>query len=143
MVYGLSAASVAKRINTEGQAAQLLAIMQARLRSLASSASGHERMVNARAASGEKTIDFSEQIAWFGDILKEWGRSSRSGPVCSLTNRPLVTGSMPPIGAKGQIAESLFELTPCVEIRFFENSKNRKNVAFRSMLTLAGRGRSR
>src|SRR5208337_422706 len=104
MVYGLSAASVAKRINTEGQAAQLLAIMQARLRSLASSASGHERMVNARAASGEKTIDFSEQIARFGDILKEWGRSSRSGPVCSLANRPLVRGSIPPSvgsGARG------------------------------------------
>jgi len=48
-----------------------MAIRQARLGPLALSASGHERTVNARAAaSGEKTIDFSEQIAWFGDILK-------------------------------------------------------------------------
>src|SRR5271157_2997436 len=65
-----------------------------RLEPLALSVSGRERMVNGRAAaSGEKTIDFSEQIAWFGDILKEWERSSRSGPVCSLTNRLSVSGS--------------------------------------------------
>src|SRR5271157_1849259 len=59
-------------------------------------------MVNDRAAaSGEKAIDFSEQIPWFGDILKEWGRSSRLGPVCSLTNRPLVRGSIPPSVGRG------------------------------------------
>jgi hypothetical protein len=39
-------------------------------RALALSAYGHERMVNGRAAaSGEKRIDLSEAIAWFGDIL--------------------------------------------------------------------------
>ena len=49
--------------------------------------SGHERMVNGRAAaSGEKSIGFSARIAWFGDILnRERDRSSRSGPVRSLS----------------------------------------------------------
>jgi hypothetical protein len=48
-----------------------MAIRPARLEPLALSASGHERMVNGRAAaSGEKSIGFSAGIAWFGDILK-------------------------------------------------------------------------
>ena len=48
-----------------------MAIRQARLKPLALSASGHERMVNGpTAASREKRIDFSAEIAWFGDILK-------------------------------------------------------------------------
>jgi hypothetical protein len=47
-----------------------MGIRPARLESLALSASGHERMINGRAAaSGEKRIDLSEEIAWFGDIL--------------------------------------------------------------------------
>ena len=47
-----------------------MAIRPARLEPLALSASGHERMVNGRAAaSGEKSIGFSARIAWFGDIL--------------------------------------------------------------------------
>ncbi len=47
-----------------------MAIRQARLERLALSASGHERMFNGwAAASGEKRIDFSAGIAWFGDIL--------------------------------------------------------------------------
>ena len=55
----------------------LMAIRQARLEPLALSASGHERMVNGCAAtSGEKRIDLSEGIAWFGDMLNSdagWG----------------------------------------------------------------------
>ena len=48
-----------------------MGIRPARLEPLALSASGHERMVNGRAAaSGEKRIDLSAGIAWFGDILK-------------------------------------------------------------------------
>ena len=48
-----------------------MAIREARLEPLASSASGHEGMVNGRAAaSGEKRIDLSEEIARIGDIMK-------------------------------------------------------------------------
>src|SRR5271157_5017564 len=64
------------------------------------SASGHERMVNGRVeASGEKRMDLSEEIAWFGnmlnlgDILTERDRSSRSGPVRSFAIRMSVDGS--------------------------------------------------
>ena len=33
--------------------------------------SGHERMFNGwAAASGERRIDFSAEVAWFGDILE-------------------------------------------------------------------------
>jgi hypothetical protein len=47
-----------------------MAIRQARLELLALSVSGRERMFNGwAAASGEKRIDFSAGIAWFGDIL--------------------------------------------------------------------------
>ena len=47
-----------------------MAIRQARLERLALSASGHERMVKGpTAASKEQRIDFSAEIAWFGDIL--------------------------------------------------------------------------
>ena len=49
---------------------RLMSIRHASLEPLALSASGHERMVTGRAAaSGEKRIDLSEEIAWFGDIL--------------------------------------------------------------------------
>ena len=59
-----------------------MAIRPARLEPLALSTSGHERMVNGRAAaSGEKRIDLSEQIAWFGDIL------NRDGPLVEIGSR--------------------------------------------------------
>jgi len=45
-----------------------MAIRPARLEPLALSASGHEGAVNGRAAaSGEKRIELSEEIAWFGN----------------------------------------------------------------------------
>src|SRR5208337_2634951 len=50
------------------QAVLLMGIRPARLEPLALSASGHVRMVDGRAAaSGEKRIDLSEEIAWFGN----------------------------------------------------------------------------
>ena len=58
-----------------------MAIRQARLEPLALSASGHERMVNGRAAaSGEKKIDLSATIARFGDILNIEGPIVEIGP---------------------------------------------------------------
>ena len=52
------------------QALRRMAIRQARLERLALSASGHESMVKGpTAASKEQRIDFSAEIAWFGDIL--------------------------------------------------------------------------
>jgi hypothetical protein len=45
-----------------------MAIRQARLEQVASSATGHERMVNGwAAASGGERIDLSAGIAWFGE----------------------------------------------------------------------------
>jgi hypothetical protein len=51
-----------------------MAIRQARLEPLALSVSGRERMFNGwAAASGEKRINFSAGIAWFGDMMNiEW-----------------------------------------------------------------------
>jgi len=49
---------------------RLMAIWQARLKPLALSVFGRERMFNGwAAASGEKRIDFSAGVARFGDIL--------------------------------------------------------------------------
>src|SRR5271157_2151173 len=42
--------------NTQGQASQLLAIMQALLKPPALSASGHERIVNGRAAASSSAV---------------------------------------------------------------------------------------
>ena len=64
---------------------RLMAIRQAGLEPLALSASGRECMVSGpTAASEEKRIDFSVEIARFGAILRERDRSLRSGPVRSL-----------------------------------------------------------
>ena len=61
-----------------------MAIRPARLEPLALSASGHERMVNGRAAaSREKSIGFSAAIAWFGDIL------NIAEPLVEIWSRPL------------------------------------------------------
>ena len=50
---------------------RIMPIRKARLKPLALSPSGHEGMVNGwAAASGEKRIDLSEEIAWIGDIMK-------------------------------------------------------------------------
>jgi len=76
-----------------GQALTLTAIWQARLERVASSASWHERMANGwAAASGEKRIELSETIAWFGDIL------NRDGPLVEIGPRPVFNNSA--IGAR-------------------------------------------
>ena len=73
---------------------RLMAIRQARLEPLALCVSGPERMFNGwTAASGEKRIDFSAGVAWFGDILNTEGLLRRPGPVRSLPIRLLVLGS--------------------------------------------------
>ena len=60
---------------------RLMAMRQARLEPLALSVSGRERMFNGwTAASGEKRIDFSAGVAWFGDILKIEGSFVEIGP---------------------------------------------------------------
>ena len=68
-----------------------MAIRQARLEPLALSASGRERMVNGpTAASGEKRIDFSAGIAWFGDILNIEGSIVEIGPRSVFDNSAVV-----------------------------------------------------
>ena len=87
--------------NRDGEGRHSLeAIRQALLELAALSASGHERMVNgSAAASGEKRMDLSEEIAWFsnilhfGDILTKRDRSSRSCPARSFPIRMSVDGS--------------------------------------------------
>ena len=55
----------------EGRALRPSADRQSRLKPLESGASGRERMVNGWAARvGGELIEFSAEIAWFGDILK-------------------------------------------------------------------------
>ncbi len=71
-----------------------MAIRQARLEPLALSASGHERMVNVRAAaSGGKRIDFSAGIAWFGNILNFGDILNRDGVLVEIGSRSLFVNS--------------------------------------------------
>ena len=80
--------------NQGEQALRLMGIRQARLEPLALSVCGHERMVNGRAAaSGEKRIDFSAGVAWFGDILNVEGSLMEIGPLSVFDNRRSVSGS--------------------------------------------------
>ena len=68
------------------------------LEPLALSASGHERMVNSRAAaSGEKRIDLTEEIAWFGDILNIDDPLVEIGPRSFFVNQ-VVGGRQSPGG---------------------------------------------
>jgi hypothetical protein len=88
-----------------------MGIRQARLESVALSASGRESdMVNGRAAaSGEKRIDLSEEIAWFGDILNIDGPLVEIGPRSVLSTRLSVTGSSQRgkvLGGRGQWHEN-------------------------------------
>ena len=73
---------------------RLMGIRQARLEPLAWSASGRERMVSGpTAARGEKRIDLSEEIAWFGDILNIDDPLVEIGSPSVLTIRRSVSGS--------------------------------------------------
>src|SRR5271157_6058562 len=70
------------------QALRLMGIRPARLEPLALRASGHERMANRwAAASGEKRIELSETIAWFGDML------NLDGPLVEIGSRPVFNNS--------------------------------------------------
>src|SRR5271157_4466292 len=69
------------------QALRLMGIRPARLEPLALRASGYERMANGwAAASGEKRIELSETIAWFGDILNIDRPLVETGPRSVLNN---------------------------------------------------------
>ncbi|HWT81468.1 MAG TPA: hypothetical protein VN648_21960, partial [Candidatus Methylomirabilis sp.] len=66
---------------------RLMGIRPARLEPLALRAPGHERMANGwAAASGEKRIELSETIAWFGDILNIDGPVVEIGPRSVFNN---------------------------------------------------------
>jgi len=67
---------------------RLMPIRQARLKPLALSASGHEKMVDGwAAASGKKRINLSVGIAWFGDIL------NIDDPLIEIGSRSVFTNS--------------------------------------------------
>ena len=71
-----------------------MAIRQARLEPLALSVSGRERMFNGwAAASGENRMDFSAEVAWFGDILNREGVLMEIGARLILANSAAVSGS--------------------------------------------------
>ncbi len=58
------------------------------------SASGHESVVNDRAAaSGEKRIDLSEQIAWFGNRLDFGDILNMDGPLVDTGSRSVFPNS--------------------------------------------------
>ena len=75
------------------QALRLMAIRRARLELLALSASGRERMFNGWAASGEKRMDLSEEIAWFGNILNFGDILNMDGPLVEIGSRSLFANS--------------------------------------------------
>ncbi len=71
-----------------------MAIRPARLDPLALSASGHERVVNDRvAASGEKRMDLSEEIAWFGNTLNFGDILNMDGPLVEIGPRSVFVNS--------------------------------------------------
>jgi len=68
--------------------------MQAPLKPPALSVSGHERMVNGRAAaSGEKRMDLSEEITWFGNILNFGDILIMDGPLVEIGSRSVFVNS--------------------------------------------------
>jgi len=80
--------------NTQGQASQLLAIMQAILKPTASSTSGHKRMINGQAAaSGEKRMELSEGIAWSGNMLNIGDILNMDGPLVEIEFRSVFGNS--------------------------------------------------
>jgi len=73
-----------------------MTIRRARLEPLALCVSGRERMFNGWAtASGEKRIDFSAGVAWFGDILKTEGPLMETGPRSDFANSAVGVRQLP------------------------------------------------
>jgi len=71
-----------------------MAIRRARLKPLASSATYHDRMVTGcAAASGEKRMDLSEEIAWFGNIINFGDILNMDGPLVEIGPRSLFGNS--------------------------------------------------
>jgi len=80
-----------------------MAIRPARLKPLALSVSGHGRVFNGQAASGDKRMDLSEGIAWFGNMLNFGDILNRDGPLVEIGSRsvfdnPVVGGRQSPTG---------------------------------------------
>ena len=72
-----------------------MAIRPARLEPLASSATYHERMVNGRpAASGQKRMDLSEEIAWYGNMLNFGDILNMDGPLVEIGSRSVFGNSV-------------------------------------------------
>jgi hypothetical protein len=71
-----------------------MAIRQALLERMALSASGHERMVNVRAAAtGGKRTDLSARIAWFGNMLNFGDILNMGGPLVEIGSRSVFVNS--------------------------------------------------
>ncbi len=71
-----------------------MAIRPARREPLALSTSGHKRMVNDREeATGEKPIDLSDEIAWFGNILNFGDILNMDGPLLEIGPRSVFPNS--------------------------------------------------
>src|SRR5208337_313603 len=67
---------------------------QARLKPLVLSASGHERMVNGRAAArAQKRMDLSEEITWFGNMLNFGDILNMDGPLVEIGSRSVFPNS--------------------------------------------------
>ena len=61
---------------------------------LALSVSGHQRVVNDRAeATGQKRMDLSEEIAWFGRILNFGDILNMDGPLVEIGSRSVFGNS--------------------------------------------------
>ncbi len=71
-----------------------MAIRPARLEPVAISASGPESVVSDGAeASGEKRIDFSGGIAWFGNMLNFGDILNMDGPLVEIGSRSVFANS--------------------------------------------------
>ncbi|MGA2706374.1 MAG: hypothetical protein ABSH35_35595 [Isosphaeraceae bacterium] len=71
-----------------------MAIRQAGLEPLALSAFGHQGMIHGRAAaSGEKRIDLSEGIAWFGNMLNFGDILNMDAPLVEIGSRSIFVNS--------------------------------------------------
>jgi len=72
-----------------------MATRPARLEPRASIASGHEGAVSGRAvASGEKRMDLSEEIAWYGNMLNFGDILNMDGPLVEIGSRSVFGNSV-------------------------------------------------
>ena len=77
------------------RALRLTGIRPARLKPSALIPSGHKRMVDGRVtASGEKRMDLSEEIAWFGNMLNFGDILNMDGPLVEIGPRSVFANSV-------------------------------------------------